>query len=109
MPAPHPAPPRGNPQQILATVWQRNLPVVLERLGKLRAAAEMLQTAPLQPGTRLEATEIAHKLAGSLGMFGYPQGTEIARTLELLLDSETPLSPNIVGELTSQLEQVLNL
>lgn len=109
MEASHDAAPRGTPQQILARVWQRNLPLVKQRLQTLREAADLLQAGPLPPETRTEAAEIAHKLAGSLGMFGYPRGTEIARNLEFLLDSEGPLSPSILAELTTQLQQVLTL
>ena len=109
MAASHHAVPRGTPQQILATVWQRNLPLVRQRVQTLREAANLLQAGPLPPATRTEAAEIAHKLAGSLGMFGYPRGTEIARSLELLLDSDSPLSASVLEELTSQLVQVLSL
>ena len=100
---------RGNPQQILATVWQRNLPLVRQRVRALRDIDENLQAGALTAGDRIEASEIAHKLAGSLGMFGFPKGSEISRNLEILLDSEAPLSPGIVHELTTQLEQVLSL
>ncbi len=100
---------RGTPQQILATIWQRNLPLVRQRIRTLSAAADHLQAGPLTADDRIAASEIAHKLAGSLGMFGFPKGSEISRNLELLLDSEAPLSPGIFQELTTQLEQVLSL
>lgn len=111
MPMSHPVQvrPRGNPEQILATVWQRNLPLVRQRVQTLREAADALQAAPLPVDTRAQAADVAHKLAGSLGMFGYPRGTEIARNLELLLDSEAPLSSGVLQELTMQLEQALKL
>ncbi len=109
MAAPLHAMPRGNPQQILATVWQRNLPLVRQRVRALRDTADTLQAGPLTPDNRIEASEIAHKLAGSLGMFGFPKGSEISRNLELLLDSEAPLPAGIFQELTTQLEQVLSL
>ena len=34
--------------------------------------------------------DIAHKLAGSLGMYGYDEGTRVARELELLLEGAAP-------------------
>lgn len=103
------ASPRGNPQQILATIWQRNLPLVHRRVQALRTAARLAMAGPLEPATRIEASEIAHKLTGSLGMFGYPNGSEIARNLELLLDSEAPLSASVLGDLITQLERALAL
>ena len=105
---PH-AMPRGNPQEILAAVWQRSLPLVRHRLQTLRAAADQSHLAPLPEAVRLEAADIAHKLAGSLGMFGFPQGSDIAKHLELLLDTDEPLPALRFQELTAQLEQNLGL
>lgn len=41
---------------------------------------------------RKDAYIEAHKLAGSLGTFGYSRGSEIARTIEFLLGGEEPLT-----------------
>ena len=103
------ATPRGNPQQILATVWQRNLPLVRQRLQALRCAADQSHAGQLTAPVRTEAAEIAHKLAGSLGMFGYPRGSEIAKHLELLLEGDTPIAADRFQDLTTQLEQTLSL
>lgn len=70
---------------LLAALWLRNRPVVEERMAKLDHAAA---TFPLREESRTEAVISAHKLAGSLGMYGYEEGTRIAREIELLLDSE---------------------
>ncbi len=101
--------PTANPQQMLASVWQRNLPLVRQRLQCLRDAARQAGTDQMSPSTRREAGDVAHKLAGSLGMFGYLHGTEIARALELLLDGEEPFSAPHFQELTRQLDQELAL
>ncbi len=107
MSASMPATTRGNPEQILATIWQRNLPLVRQRVGALRSAADQSRAGQLTPDVRVEASGIAHKLAGSLGMFGYAAGSEIAKNMELLLDSEAPLPAALFHELTAQLEQAL--
>jgi len=36
---------------------------------------------------------VAHKLAGTLGMFGYPRGTDLARLIEEVLELPDPLTP----------------
>lgn len=72
---------------LLADLWTRNLPVVRERLALLERAAAC---DPLQEELRLEARNVAHKLAGSLGMFGYDEGTRISRQLELTLTVSAP-------------------
>jgi HPt (histidine-containing phosphotransfer) domain-containing protein len=69
----------------LAALWQKNQPVMLERMAVLERAAAA--GAGLSPELRAEATAVAHKFAGTLGMFGRPEGTAIARELEVLLES----------------------
>ncbi len=73
-------------QQLLKTLWTRNLPVVRERLELLERAADGAQRELLTSSLRSDAVMTAHKLAGSLGMFGYHEGTRLARELELIFD-----------------------
>ena len=67
----------------LAAIWQRSQPQMLERLALLERVAA---TEPMPETLRQEAAAIAHKLAGTLGMFGFAQGTELARELEQHLE-----------------------
>ena len=72
---------------LLAALWQRNRPIVEERLAVLDAAAAAAAAGPLPELARREAQGTAHKLAGALGMYGYDEGTRIARQMEQMLDS----------------------
>lgn len=90
-------------QQVLASIWQRNLPLVRERLCVLNGIAAQAGAGALSYKARREGADIAHKLAGSLGMFGYAQGTEAARALEAMLEAEGPMLEGSVQELTAQL------
>jgi HPt (histidine-containing phosphotransfer) domain-containing protein len=93
---------QSSTQTMIAALWQRNQPQVLERLALLdQAAAE-----PLTPQLRQDAVATAHKLAGSLGMFGFHEGTRLARELELLLESPA-VDTGTVRTLTAQLRQSL--
>lgn len=74
-------------QSLIVTLWQRNQPQTLERLALLDRAAA---SSSLEPTRRGEAIAIAHKFAGSLGMFGFHEGTRLARELELELESPSP-------------------
>ena len=94
-------------QQILASIWQRNLPIVRERLDALNGIAAQADTGSLPADLRREGADIAHKLAGSLGMFGYLQGTEVARALEIILDAEGPMLDGSVQQLTAELLRVV--
>jgi HPt (histidine-containing phosphotransfer) domain-containing protein len=90
---------------LLASLWQRNLPQLQARLDLLDQAAA---SDPLPDTLRAEAASVAHKLAGSLGMFGYPEGTRLARQLEVLLESDAPPQQQLV-KLTQELRLAVHL
>lgn len=74
---------------LLSALWEKYLPLMQERLALLDAAAEATRTGELDAQQRSSAIDAAHKFAGSLGMFGFPQGTDAARSMEhLLLETE---------------------
>ena len=77
----------------LAELWLTSRPTILERMALLRAACEALAAHPDDGSARNSGREAAHKLSGVLGMFGLPQGSEIASSLEELLKSTAPLTP----------------
>lgn len=94
-------------ESLLRDLWQRKLPMVRDQIGSLRRAAATLETATLTEPLRAEAAVAAHKLAGSLGMFGYPEGTRCARALEALLDADEAVPASAFSELLQQLEAAL--
>ncbi len=75
---------------LLLQLWQKNLPTIRERLDLLDQFGSAAVSGTLEEHTRIEALNIAHKLAGSLGMYGYQQGTEVASEMERILKSPTP-------------------
>jgi len=89
-------------QKLIDSLWQRNQPQVLERLALLDLAA----SEPLTPELRQNAIATAHKLAGSLGMFGFHEGTRIARELEQHLETAAPDEARLRA-LTAELRQTL--
>jgi HPt (histidine-containing phosphotransfer) domain-containing protein len=91
---------------LLAALWLRNRPLIEERLAILDHAAASAVAGTLVEELREQAADTAHKLAGSLGMYGYNDGTRIARQLELLLDYATPDAARI-QTLTRELRQSL--
>jgi HPt (histidine-containing phosphotransfer) domain-containing protein len=88
--------------RLIASLWERNRGQVEERLNLLERAAAANSQGEMGEELRNAARGIAHKLAGSLGMFGFPVGSEIARQLELLLEHADP-DPEALTELTAQL------
>ena len=88
---------------LLADLWRRNRPVIEERLLILD---QVWSATPIPEGLKAAALDVSHKLSGSLGMFGFEQGTVIARELEQILYSEHPETAR-VAELTKQLREML--
>ena len=83
---------------LIAELWRKNLPSLRERLDTLDRAAAEAATGALAETTRAEAQSIAHKLAGNLGMFGYPKGSEVASKMEQMLKAPSPESLAGLGQ-----------
>ncbi len=96
-------------KKLLDSLWIRNLPMVKERLLTLDRAAETARSATLTHPLRRDAAMTAHKLAGSVGMFGHTEGTEIARKLEVLFDDPADPDPDLLSTLAADLRRALKL
>jgi len=62
---------------LTAQVWQRAYVKSLDKIDELERAIALLQSGKLEESTRQQAVFMAHKLAGSLHVFGF----EVAATL----------------------------
>ncbi|NEQ23112.1 MAG: response regulator, partial [Microcoleus sp. SIO2G3] len=72
----------------VAEIWQRTKSVSFERVRFLEQTVELLRSSSLDESQRQKASQTAHKLAGSLGTFGFDEGSRIAHQLEVLFESE---------------------
>jgi HPt (histidine-containing phosphotransfer) domain-containing protein len=108
--SPNPISPQINDQidDILLQLWQKNLPTIRERLDLMDQFGLAASTGTLAETTRVEALNIAHKLAGSLGMYGYQQGTELASKMERILKSPTPETLATLRTLATDLRESLS-
>jgi DNA-binding response OmpR family regulator/HPt (histidine-containing phosphotransfer) domain-containing protein len=86
--------PQQNAQyfEFLCETWMTTQPQCLAQMAVLAQAVMALQTDGSSPQQQSEAHHIAHKLVGTLGLFGLTQGEAIARRLEALLGEATLLS-----------------
>ena len=66
-------------------IWQDIRDQLSQRATVIEQASLALQTSQLSPALRLSAEQNAHKLSGSLGMFGSEQGSRLAQKIETLL------------------------
>ena len=87
---------------LLAKLWIKIRPIVEERIAVLDRAAAAAAQGTLPDDLRVEARNSAHKLAGSLGMYGFDEGTRVARELEQLLDAGSP-DPARLNSLVAEL------
>lgn len=69
----------------------------LEQLAVLEQVAVVLPQQKLTPELQQQGKQEAHKLAGSLGIYGFEKGSALARQLETLL-----MSKDALGELQAK-------
>ncbi|NJM78177.1 MAG: response regulator [Acaryochloridaceae cyanobacterium RU_4_10] len=92
-----PRPPIDNSDEqqylnFLNDTWKETQLNCLEQLTVLSQSVQTLQTGSFELGLQQKAHQVAHKLAGTLGIFGFTQGTQISRRLEQILSGPQVLS-----------------
>jgi HPt (histidine-containing phosphotransfer) domain-containing protein len=92
--------PAGQGQSSPARIWAEFHGVIFERLTAVETAVDALRRVTLTPEVRQTAVLEAHRLAGSLGMFGLEEGTRVARQIEHLFAEQVVLAPDTLPRLT---------
>lgn len=93
----------------MARLWAKFKPEIERRVAVLESAAEALSAGTLDDEQRATAHEVAHKLAGSLGTFGRPHGTELARQAELALaDRSQEIDAKAFSSWVLELRSIVN-
>jgi diguanylate cyclase (GGDEF)-like protein len=85
-----PPTPSQQTKTMLAAVWNKNRELLLHRMDAIETFCRRLPPAGDEDQTRALAYADAHKLAGSLGMFGLAEGTLLAREIEQRLKGNAP-------------------
>ena len=95
----------------IQAIFEKTRDELARRVETLEETVAAMLEGNLDESLRARAERDAHKLAGSLGMFGLPRGSELARELEqalAVLDgpalSEAPRLAELVLALRSQLD-----
>ncbi|HEX6750791.1 MAG TPA: response regulator [Longimicrobium sp.] len=71
--------------------WERFRGAVMERVDAVESAAAAILEGGLDEARRRHAEREAHKLAGSVGTFGFAHGSRLAREIEILLQGSAPV------------------
>jgi DNA-binding response OmpR family regulator len=77
---------------MMKVIWEESKQSALDRIAVLEQAVSALQQDVLSDELRQQARREAHTLAGTLGTFGFTQGSELSRQIETLLGAKHPLS-----------------
>jgi diguanylate cyclase (GGDEF)-like protein len=101
-------------QQITRKVWERGQQKLGQRIAIIEQATTALLQDKLDEKLINQAYQNAHKLAGSLGMFGFDFGSHLASEIEQLLQVGVSLLPEqklhlseLVLDLRQQLQRVI--
>ncbi|MCF4965973.1 response regulator [Nostoc sp. CMAA1605] len=86
-------------QTAIAGIWEKFYGRVDEQVKVLEAAASGVKQGSFSTELQLQAKQEAHTLAGSLGTFGIPEGSKLAKKIEQLLKSEPTWTPTEIGKL----------
>jgi DNA-binding response OmpR family regulator/HPt (histidine-containing phosphotransfer) domain-containing protein len=93
--------------EVFKTHWQ-------DQLSLLRQVCDRFATGHVDEDLLKQAIIAAHRLVGALGTFGRPEGTEVARRIEVLLEARTELrtEPNSstalhLSSLIERLQQIV--
>jgi HPt (histidine-containing phosphotransfer) domain-containing protein len=95
--------------EVLEKMWARYLPDILERVRVLQQASAALTSGSLSPSVCEAAESAAHKLAGTLGTFALPRGTELARELEQAFAAEDGPNAASAPRIASAVSELRNM
>lgn len=103
----------GMPNQLVtgvSQVWQEVVEKLEQRISVIEQASGKLLQSKLSEKVRSQAKLEAHKLVGSLGMFGSDTGSRLAQETESLLEKGNTLQPSAkqhLGQVVTALRQEL--
>ena len=83
----------------IAAVWERSSEELERQIATLERAVAALLADDLGDALRTSAHSDAHKLAGSLGMFGLATGSQLAHEVQQQLAGTDALPPSEVPRL----------
>lgn len=87
-------------------VWQRHKERIRNQVGAIAQAVEAAAQNRLSSDLRTSAIAHAHTLAGSLGSFGKPNGSAIARQIESLLQDHSTLTSTEIAMLKDWIQKL---
>ena len=93
---------------LLETLWEQRKSSVVDRLHTLQEAVRKLPDCPTVK-SRESGIDAAHKLAGILGTFGLPRGTDLSREMEVALSRDGALKADEIAHLQQVADDLAKL
>jgi HPt (histidine-containing phosphotransfer) domain-containing protein len=91
---------------LVARLWAQKKDLTLGRIAIVEQASSAVASGSLTKELRGHAAGEAHKLAGSLGTFGFSEGSRLSRAMEVILASEAELNRDDGERLAQLLSQL---
>jgi DNA-binding response OmpR family regulator/HPt (histidine-containing phosphotransfer) domain-containing protein len=79
-------------QQLITEAWEKSQEQVREQVAILEELAIRFLNQDISLDWHLTGKGVAHSLAGSLGMYGFPHGSELAKQIEKILSKSQTLN-----------------
>jgi HPt (histidine-containing phosphotransfer) domain-containing protein len=92
----------------MIAIWVKGLPHVRAQLEALELLSAAVTAGNADEEMRRAGEREAHRLAGSVGSFGFQEASAKARELELMLQSAKELDAGRVADLTTALRSMLD-
>jgi len=89
---------------VMAALWERFKDSFTTQVDLLERAIVATQAGTLTADLRQEALQTVHKLVGALGIYGFPQGSVLAKQIETVLRSSTTLTAVEIQQLARWIE-----
>lgn len=91
----------------VAALWEKYRPIVEERMAVLEEVGRLVLEGPLEDEVREEARTAAHQLAGKLGSYGFPRGSDLALRLDNIFRTEGAISGREYADIVLELRKVV--
>ena len=98
--------PQEQVQASLGRLWEKYQSTFTDQVEVLFLANAALLENRLTLELQQTAKQEAHRLAGSLGIFGFAEGSKLARLIEQILETERTILQGKVLELAKHIEQL---
>jgi HPt (histidine-containing phosphotransfer) domain-containing protein len=98
-------------EEAIGMIWAMSREGILAQVEVVEEAVAGLNAGRLDDALRGRAQFEAHKIAGSVGSFGFMEASALAREMELLFEGESSLERDgarlsgLVAQLRGELEQ----